>query len=108
MNATNILQIRLYNQLLTGANLTRPAEIVSWLGAMQSQNYEMAKWGIGVRLPNVTNQQIEEAFNAGEILRTHVIRPTWHFVTPEDIHWMLELTFPRIKSATMDICVFAE
>lgn len=99
MSPTDILQIRLYNQLLAGSKFTSPAEIVSWLGAMQSQNYEMAKWGIGVRLADTTNQQIEKAFNEGEILRTHVLRPTWHFVTPEDIHWMLELTAPRIQSA---------
>lgn len=99
MTPTDILTIRLYNQLLTGCKFTCPSEIVSWLGAMQSQNYEMAKWGIGVRLPGTTNKQIEEAFNAGEILRTHILRPTWHFITPEDIHWMLELTAPRMKPA---------
>ena len=26
------------------------------------------------------------------------MRPTWHFVLPEDIRWMLELTAPRVKS----------
>ena len=97
MRPTDILKIRLYNQLLAGNKFTCPAEIVSWLGAMQSQNYEMAKWGIGVRLPGTTSQQIEKAFNEGDILRTHVLRPTWHFVIPEDIHWMLELTAPRIR-----------
>jgi len=97
MNETDILSLRLYNQLLSGNQFTRPVEVVSWMGAMQSQNYEMAKWGIGIRLPGVTNKQIEDAVNAGEIIRTHILRPTWHFVTPEDVHWMLELTGPRMK-----------
>ena len=26
------------------------------------------------------------------------MRPTWHFVVPEDIRWMLELTAPRVKT----------
>ena len=33
----------------------------------------------------------------GTILRTHVLRPTWHFVTPADIRWMLALTGPRVS-----------
>ncbi|NDV59358.1 winged helix DNA-binding domain-containing protein [Bacteroides sp. 519] len=97
MKTADILKIRLYNQLLAGNQLTRPAEIVSWLGAMQSQNYEMAKWGIGARLPGVTNKQVEEAVSTGEIIRTHILRPTWHFVAAEDIHWMHELSAPRLK-----------
>jgi len=98
MNSTDILTLRLYNQLLAGNEFTRPAEIVSWLGAMQSQTYEMAKWGIGIRLPGVTNKQVEDAVNAGEIIRTHILRPTWHFITPEDVHWMVALSGPRLKS----------
>src|SRR5687768_13387649 len=46
-----------------------------------------------------TNASIERAFDAGRILRTHVLRPTWHFVTPADIRWMLELTAPHIQRA---------
>ncbi len=99
MNSIDLLHIRLYNQLLAGCNFTRPAEIVAWLGAMQSQNYEMAKWGIGIRLPGITNKQVEAATNAGEIIRTHILRPTWHFVAAEDIHWMHELTAPRLIPA---------
>lgn len=99
MTTTDILNIRLYNQLLTGCEFKKPADIVSWLGAMQSQNYEMAKWGIGIRLPGITNKQVETSVNAGEIIRTHILRPTWHFVAAEDIHWMHELSAPRLKPA---------
>lgn len=69
------------------------------MGAMQAQDYPMAKWGIGIRLPGSTEKSIEECLNRGEIIRTHLLRPTWHFVTAEDIAWMLELTAPHIKSA---------
>src|SRR6185436_7837388 len=30
--------------------------------------------------------------------RTHVLRPTWHFVTPADIHCLLALTAPRVHA----------
>jgi hypothetical protein len=69
------------------------------MGAMQAQDYAMAKWAIGIRLPGSTDKSVEAAIDKGEILRTHVMRPTWHFVTAEDIYWMLELTAPKIKSS---------
>ena len=66
---------------------------------MQAQDYPMAKWAIGIRLPGSTNELIETSLNNGEILRTHLMRPTWHFVSSDDIYWMLELTAPRIRSS---------
>ena len=69
------------------------------MGAIQAQDYSMAKWAIGLRLPGTDDAIIEKAFNKGKILRTHLLRPTWHFVTPQDIRWMLELTAPRILSS---------
>jgi len=44
---------------------------------------------------------LDRAFDAGEILRTHVLRPTWHFVAPEDLRWLLALTAPRVKPARL-------
>ena len=66
---------------------------------MQAQDYNMAKWAVGIRLPGSTEKMIEEAVNSGEILRTHLLRPTWHFVSADDINWMLDLTAPRLKSS---------
>lgn len=67
------------------------------MGAVQAQEYHAAKWALGLRMRSATDQTIEEAFNNGEILRTHLLRPTWHFVAPEDIRWLLELTGPRVN-----------
>ena len=92
-----IRKIRLYNQLLAGNSFERPEDIVSYMGAMQAQAFDMAKWAIGVRLPGLTSRCVEESIRKSRIVRTHVLRPTWHFVTAEDVHWMLELTAPRIK-----------
>ncbi len=69
------------------------------LGAVQSQDYAAAKWGVGQRTVGITDAIVEQAFADGSILRTHVMRPTWHFVTPSDIRWMLSLTAPRVHAA---------
>ena len=89
---------RLHNQSLAAPRFAQPADAVGWLGAVQAQDYAMAKWALGLRVANATDAGIEKAFNHGRILRTHVLRPTWHFVSPEDICWMLELTAPRVKA----------
>ena len=88
-----------WNQQLLNPLFCQPKELVSWLGAMQAQNYSMVKWAVGMRLKSATIQTVEEALRKGEILRTHVMRPTWHLVAAEDIRWMLKLSARRIKSA---------
>ncbi|MEI6093757.1 MAG: winged helix DNA-binding domain-containing protein, partial [bacterium] len=95
-----ISETRLSNQQIAGSKFNKASDLVSWMGAIQAQDYNMAKWAIGRRLPGSTDKLIEEAFNNGEIVRTHILRPTWHFVSPNDISWMLELTGEQIK-ATM-------
>jgi hypothetical protein len=93
-----ITSARLRNQRLSGGRLTRPEDVVSWLGAVQAQEYPETKWGLALRMRRSSDAAIERAFTAGAILRTHVLRPTWHFVTPEDIRWMLALTGPRVSA----------
>lgn len=84
--------------------LSQPADVVAHLVAMQAQEFAMAKWAIGLRLPAASETDVDETFNNGQILRTHLLRPTWHFVTPSDIGWLLLLTAPRVKqvNAFMD------
>lgn len=69
-----------------------------WLGAVQSQDYGPAKWSVAERTGGVGDAAVDQAFADGAILRTHVLRPTWHFVAPADIRWMLELTGPRVHA----------
>lgn len=88
---------RLINQQIANTNFSQAEDLVHWMGAIQAQDYAMAKWAIGCRLISSNDQIVEEAMNSGKIIRTHVLRPTWHFVSAKDIHWMLELTAPRIK-----------
>jgi len=67
---------------------------------MQAQDYPAAKWAIGLRSPGLQDAEVEQAFNDGQILRTHVLRPTWHFVSPDDIRWLLTASAPRVHAAS--------
>ena len=96
---TDIARIRLASQQIAGTTLGTVKDMVAWMGAMQAQDYPMAKWALGVRLPGSTDQVIEAALDAGEIIRTHLLRPTWHFVSADDVYWLLELTAPHIKAS---------
>jgi hypothetical protein len=98
MNLPDITGLRLRNQRITAAPFSRPEEAVGWLAAVQAQDYSGAKWALGLRLDGVSDDEIDRAFNSGRILRTHLLRPTWHFVTPADIRWILSLTAPRVHA----------
>jgi len=104
MTTGDLLHIRLVNQQIIDSKLKTPQQLVEWMAAMQAQEYAMAKWAIGLRLRGTTENVIEKAFNEGKILRTHLLRPTWHFVSPKDIRWMLELTAPRIHQVNGLMC----
>ncbi len=97
MNTTDILKIRLHNQRLASNFFSDPKDVVSYMGAMQSQAFDMAKWAIGTRMHIATNKSIDEALENFKVVRTHILRPTWHFVSADDIHWMLELSSPRLR-----------
>ncbi len=98
MNLIEISNHRLRNQQIVESKFKTAQDIVGWMGAMQAQDFSMSKWGIGTRLPDSTEKIIESAINNGEIIRTHLLRPTWHFVSSDDIYWMLELSAPHIKA----------
>jgi hypothetical protein len=98
MIEADVLRLRLANQCLTVPS-AEPSALVKHLGAVQSQDYSAAKWALGLRLRAPNPEAIEAAFAAGKILRTHVLRPTWHFVAPTDIRWMLSLSGSRIRAS---------
>ena len=100
MPIADVARRRLQNERLIGAPFEKPEDVVQWLGAVQAQDYPGAKWGIGQRAKDCVDATVEQAYTSGKILRTHVMRPTWHFVMPADIRWMLDLSAPRVK-ATM-------
>ena len=92
----DIARQRLHRTYLAGSSHATGREVVRALGAVQAQDYEGAKWALSMRTTGATNAELEREFDTGAILRTHVLRPTWHFVDPADIRWMLALTGPSV------------
>lgn len=99
MTRLDVARRRLAGQFLTTAGPANPAELVRVLGAVQAQDYAGAKWVLGQRMRISSERVIERELAEGRILRTHVLRPTWHLVGPADIRWMLALTAPRVEAA---------
>lgn len=95
----DLVRERLANQYLTTPGLDKASDVVRALGAVQAQDYSGAKWALSQRARDANESTIERELIAGAILRTHVLRPTWHFVAPSDIRWMLALTGPRVCAA---------
>jgi hypothetical protein len=94
-----IAQARLRNQRISGDPLDSPGQVAQWLVAVQAQDYAGAQWALGLRLsPESMAADVDRALAEGTILRTHVLRPTWHFVAPADIRWLLALTAPRVHA----------
>jgi len=100
MTLNEISLIRLISQQIEAPAATTVRELVGYMGAMQAQDFAMAKWAIGKRLQLFDDSEVERAIDQGEVIRTHLMRPTWHLVAAEDIYWMLELTAPQVKSTT--------
>ncbi len=98
--ANTVAERRLGNQKLSRTALRRPEDVVTWLGAVQAQDYPGAKWGVAQRALGLTEVAIDRAFDEGRFLRTHILRPTWHFVPANDIRWMLSLSAPRVHSSS--------
>jgi Winged helix DNA-binding domain len=98
-----LIRDRLTNQKLVDSRLATPQDVVAWQGAVQAQDFAGAKWALGLRARGLGDADVERAFNDGAILRTHVLRPTWHFVTPADIRWLLTLSAPRVHAANRSV-----
>ena len=97
--STDLIAERLGNQRLISPDAKASVDVVARFGAIQAQDYPAAKWAIGLRAPHCRDSDIDHAFNEGKILRTHVLRPTWHFVAPKDIRWILSISRDRVHQA---------
>ncbi len=94
----DIARLRMMHQHLLHPLTWSPQDVVAHLVAVQAQDYVGAQWAVGMRMQAATANVIEAACTAGAIVRTHLLRPTWHFVTPADIRWLLTLTAPRVQA----------
>lgn len=96
---SDVSRRRMRASRLTGSRFASADEVVRWHLAMQSQDYGPAKWSVGQRSRGLRDVDLDRALEDGTILRTHVLRPTWHFVSREDVRWLLALSGPRVHQA---------
>jgi hypothetical protein len=108
MTVKDILRIRLQQQQLVKPQFEKPGDVVSWLGAVQGQDFFGALWGIGQRMKHAKEPDVEKAINDRTIVRTWPMRGTLHFVAPKDVRWMLKHLTPRIISRTAGLHKQAE
>lgn len=96
LTTSDIARWRLRTQGLVGSGFVSPVDVVATMGAVQAQDHAIALWSVAQRVPGATVTDVQRLLDDGALLRTHVLRPTWHYVTPADIRWMLALTAPRV------------
>ncbi len=96
----DIARWRLSCQHLVSPHAVSAREAVGSLLAVQAENFSQAAWAVASRTQNPDQADLATLLNDGTVVRTHVLRPTWHFVLAEDIGWLLELTGPRVRRVT--------
>jgi hypothetical protein len=96
----DIARWRLRTQHLVGPYAGSAREAVGSLLAVQAENAGQAAWAVAARTQNPDQADLAALLDEGAVLRTHVLRPTWHFVRAEDLGWLLDLTGPRVRRVT--------
>ncbi len=93
---------RLAAHRLRSPDLPDVPTAVGHLVAVQGQEFHPALWGLTRRLRPEARPGAAGAAAAcdrGEVVRTHVLRPTWHLVRSDDARWLVELSAPRVHQA---------
>ena len=91
---------RLRSQHLVAPHAASARDVVGWLLAVQAENPGQAAWAVAARTRRPDQADLATLLDDGAVLRTHVLRPTWHFVRAEDLGWLLDLTRPRVQRVT--------
>ncbi len=97
----NPVAIRLLSQQLAAPQYSDPAEVVSYMGAMQAQEY-MMRWAVEMRTRRPSHKAFKKAFDNGRIIRLHLMRGTWQLVSVEDYWMMIDLCAPKSIAVTKD------
>ncbi len=96
MDPDDVVRLRLRHQRLREPFAPTADGALRVLLAVQSQEFAYARWTLAQRSAGSTAAAVEQAVSDGTILRTHILRPTWHFVHRDDLRWLLALSAPRI------------
>jgi hypothetical protein len=100
MRDLDIARWRLRSQHLVSPHALSAGEVVGSLLAVQAENPGQAAWAVACRTQNPDQEDLATLLDGGAVVRTHVLRPTWHFVRAEDVGWLLDLSGPRIRRVT--------
>lgn len=98
MDRDAVLAARLATQRLTGPAATSPAQVVRELLCVQAQDAPLSRAMIALRCAGVADSGVRASVGSGELVRTHVLRPTWHYLAAADLRWLLQLTSPKVES----------
>ena len=96
----NPIALRLLNQQLVAPQFSDPVEVVSYMGAMQAQEYRMMRWAVEMRTRRPSHKAFKKAFDSGQIIRLHLMRGTWQLVSAEDYWMMIGLCAPKAVAVT--------
>ena len=96
MDPDDVVRLRLRRQRLREPFAPTAEDALKNLLAVQSQEFAYARWTLAQRSAGTTAAAVEQAVSDGTILRTHILRPTWHFVHRDDLRWLLALSAPRL------------
>ena len=91
-----IARARMRAQRLWSSTFKDPQQALTHLVAVQAQEFPYARWSLAQRSGEPASSVVQRAFDDGRILRTHILRPTWHFVAPRDLRWLMRLSGPRV------------
>lgn len=96
----DIARWRLRNQRLVGPHADSAEDVVVGLLAVQAENQRQSEWAVASRTTNPSRAELDALLDDGRLIRTHVLRPTWHYVHADDLGWLLDLTAPRVRKVT--------
>ncbi|WP_353711709.1 winged helix DNA-binding domain-containing protein [Arthrobacter sp. K5] len=99
MEPHEVLRTRLAGQQLRDPRAAAAEDALKNLLAVQAQEFPYARWSLAQRTTGAAAADVEQAVADGRILRTHILRPTWHFVHRADLPWLRALSAPRLHRA---------
>src|SRR5439155_2269071 len=96
LDPATIARARMRAQCLWSSDFKDPQKALTHLVAVQAQEFAYARWSLAQRSGDPASSVVQRAFDDGRILRTHILRPTWHFVAPRDLRWLMRLSGARV------------
>ena len=97
----DIARWRLRSQHLVQPLAPSAVDVVGNLLAVQAENPGQSAWAVASRTSDPSLREVRSALSDGRLIRTHVLRPTWHYVRAEDVAWLLDLTGPNVRRTTL-------